>query len=121
MLSNFFVAGATALSAVKAGPVVAGAKMMMAGSYVMQLTGTDFNTMAQNFAGVVATVLSAVGVILCLWGGFNFAMSLEARDNNQRIQGAITFFSGILLLVLPQVVNTVSGGSVTVAPVDITG
>ena len=121
LISNFFVAGATTLAAVKSGPVVAGTKMMMAGSYITQLVGTDFNTMAQNFAGVVATVLSAVGVILCLWGGFNFAMSLEARDNNQRIQGAITFFSGILLLVLPQIVNTVSGGSVTVSPVDITG
>ena len=121
LISNFFVAGATTLAAVKSGPVVAGTKMMMAGSYITQLVGTNFNTMAQNFAGVVATVLSAVGVILCLWGGFNFAMSLEARDNNQRIQGAITFFSGILLLVLPQIVNTVSGGSVTVSPVDITG
>jgi uncharacterized membrane protein HdeD (DUF308 family) len=68
-----------------------------------------FSDMANKFAGVVATVLSSVGIILCLWGGFNFAMSLEARDNNQRIQGAITFFSGILLIILPQVVAYVSG------------
>lgn len=73
----------------------------------------SFSEMSGRFAGVVAGVLSSVGIILCLWGGFNFAMSLEARDNNQRIQGAITFFSGILLLVLPQLVTYISGVSVT--------
>jgi hypothetical protein len=87
--------------------VTLGVKLLGTGCR-MQLAA-DFNTMATNFASVVATVLSSIGVILCLWGGFNFAMSLEARDNNQRIQGAITFFSGILLLVLPQIVNYISG------------
>lgn len=82
------------------------------------IVAASFNEMASRFAGVVATVLTSVGVILCLWGGFNFAMSLEARDNNQRIQGAITFFSGILLLVLPEIVNYVSNGAVTVTPAD---
>jgi len=119
-VSNLLMAGAQGVAAVKSNPVVVGAQLIAFGQYNMQLA-TDFKTMAGNFAGVVATVLSAVGIILCLWGGFNFAMSLEARDNNQRIQGAITFFSGILLLVLPQIVNTVSGGTVTVTPKDITG
>lgn len=79
------------------------------------IVGATFNEMAGKFAGIVATVLSSIGIILCLWGGFSFAMSLEARDNNQRIQGAITFFSGILLLVLPQIVTYVSGQTITPA------
>ena len=77
------------------------------------IVAATFQDMANKFAGVVAGVLSSVGIILCLWGGFNFAMSLEARDNNQKIQGAITFFSGILLILLPQLVTYVSGQTVT--------
>lgn len=91
--------------------VTAGAKMIgLANHFIVAAT---FQDMANKFAGVVAGVLSSVGIILCLWGGFNFAMSLEARDNNQKIQGAITFFSGILLILLPQLVTYVSGQPVT--------
>ena len=87
-----------------------GVKMLTMSRFIVAVS---FAEMSGRFAGVVAGVLSSVGIILCLWGGFNFAMSLEARDNNQRIQGAITFFSGILLLVLPQLVTYISGVSVT--------
>ena len=91
--------------------VTVGAKMIgLANHFIVAAT---FQDMANKFAGVVAGVLSSVGIILCLWGGFNFAMSLEARDNNQKIQGAITFFSGILLILLPQLVTYVSGQTVT--------
>jgi len=83
--------------------------MIRLGMQLIQLS--TFSNMARNFAGIISTVMSALGVILCIWGGFNFAMSLEARDNNQRLQGAITFFSGILLMILPKIVSAVSGDS----------
>ena len=94
--------------------VKAGMSFISLGTRIFVATPT-FTEMSNRFAGVVATVFSAIGVILMLWGGFNFAMSLDARDNSQKIQGAITFFSGVLLFVLPQLVTYISGQTITPA------
>jgi len=91
--------------------VAAGTKLLAISRQV--IVAATFQDMANKFAGVVAGVLSSVGIIMCLWGGFNFAMSLESRDNTQKISGAITFFSGILMIMLPQLVTYISGQTVT--------
>lgn len=93
--------------------------LMYAAAGMYSVVGAaTFMEMANNFASVVASIFQYVGTILCFWGGFNFAMSLEARDNTQRISGVLTFFAGFLLLSLPALISYISGGMVTVSAAD---
>lgn len=62
-----------------------------------------------KFVTVIAYIARIVGIALMLFGGFSFATSFTAHDATQKRNGILEFMSGLLIFLLPQLINYLTG------------
>lgn len=66
-------------------------------------------TVGDKFVKVIAYIARIVGIALMLFGGFSFATSFTAHDATQKRNGILEFMSGLLIFLLPQLINYLTG------------
>lgn len=75
-----------------------------------------------NLTGVICTIVSAIGVIIAVWGVVQLGMSFSSHDASARNQSFLTIAGGIIVAVAPQLLKSIlSGTGVDTSAIPATG
>lgn len=59
--------------------------------------GIDVTTMTGKIAGGLLKILSGIGLIFIVWGGFQFAMALRDEDAAAKSRAILVLISGVCM------------------------
>lgn len=59
--------------------------------------GLDVTTMTGKIAGGLLKILSGIGLIFIVWGGFQFAMALRDEDAAAKSRAILVLISGVCM------------------------
>ena len=66
-----------------------------------------------SFTDIIVGIVTAIGVILAIWGVVQVGMSIPSHDTSQRAQGFLALAGGIVVAVAPHIVRSVLSGTVS--------
>lgn len=73
---------------------------------------TNIETGLGNLTSLFVIIVRAIGAIFALIGVVNLAGSFASHDPSQRLQGILTFASGLLVIFAPDIINWVAPGTI---------
>lgn len=59
--------------------------------------------------GIVEDIVTAVGVIMALFGVVQFGLSFQSHDPSQKAQGIMCFLGGVIIAIAPNLVTYLLG------------
>jgi hypothetical protein len=67
----------------------------------------DPSTTIANFANIMSGVVTAVGVIVVIWGAVQVGLSIQSQDASQRTQGMLAIAGGIVIAAAPWIAQSI--------------
>ena len=64
-----------------------------------------------SFTDIIVGIVTAIGVILSIWGVVQVGMSIPAHDTTQRASGFLALAGGIIIAVAPHIVRSILSDS----------
>ena len=83
----------------------------MAGALILMLAipafaeGNEVTTVLTNLVTMVFDILRLVGVLACIWGIVQFAMSFSSHDPSQRISSVLFLAGGLIFAFLKNILT----------------
>lgn len=65
-----------------------------------------------NFTEIIVGIVTAIGVILAIWGVVQVGLSVPSHDTSQRAAGFLALAGGIIVAVAPHIVVSILDGNV---------
>ena len=65
-----------------------------------------------NFTSLIFSVISAIGILMIIFGVVQFVMAMQGHDPSQKLQGGLVFGGGVLLFCIRFVINFIAPGTV---------
>lgn len=65
-----------------------------------------------NFTSIIVGIVTAIGVILSIWGVVQVGLSVPSHDTSQRASGFLALAGGIIVAVAPHIVVSILGNNV---------
>lgn len=65
-----------------------------------------------NFTEIIVGIVTAIGVILAIWGVVQVGLSVPSHDTSQRASGFLALAGGIIVAVAPHIVVSILNGNV---------
>lgn len=85
---------------------------------VVLMTATTLPVMADdatqainNLTALVCNIVSAIGIMLALWGVVQFGLSFSSHDPSQKNTGLLQLVGGILVAIAPQLLKSILSGT----------
>lgn len=66
-------------------------------------------TSLSRLKGIVEDIVTAVGMIMALFGVVQFGLSFQSHDPSQKAQGIMCFLGGVIIAIAPSLVNYLIG------------
>lgn len=63
-----------------------------------------------NLKNFMFQIISAIGIILLLWGVVQVGMAIKSHDPSQRANGFMTLAGGIIIAFAKQILELIMGG-----------
>ena len=85
----------------------------MAGALILMLAipafaeGNEVTTVLTNLVTMVFDILRLVGVLACIWGIVQFAMSFSSHDPSQRISSVLFLAGGLIFAFLKNILTAI--------------
>ena len=85
----------------------------MAGALILILAipaiaeGNEVTTVLTNLVTMVFDILRLVGVLACIWGIVQFAMSFSSHDPSQRISSVLFLAGGLIFAFLKNILTAI--------------
>lgn len=85
----------------------------MAGVLILMLAipafaeGNEVTTVLTNLVTMVFDILRLVGVLACIWGIVQFAMSFSSHDPSQRISSVLFLAGGLIFAFLKNILTAI--------------
>ena len=57
----------------------------------------------ETFKNLIATIISCLGVIICLWGISEFGMSMQGNDGTMQSHSLKRIAGGLVMVLAPQI------------------
>jgi hypothetical protein len=67
----------------------------------------DPATTITNFTNIIKGVVTALGVIVVIWGGVQVGMSIQSQDASTRTQGFLTIAGGVVFAAAPWIATAI--------------
>lgn len=67
----------------------------------------DVTTVLNNLVTMVLDILRLVGVLACVWGVVQFAMSFSSHDPSQRISSVLFLAGGLIFAFLKNILTAI--------------
>lgn len=62
-----------------------------------------------NFTDIICGIVTAIGVIVAIWGIVQVGMSITSQDTSTRVQGFLALAGGIVIAVAPLLARSILG------------
>ena len=69
--------------------------------------GNEVTTVLTNLVTMVFDILRLVGVLACIWGIVQFAMSFSSHDPSQRISSVLFLAGGLIFAFLKNILTAI--------------
>ena len=85
----------------------------MAGALILMLAipafaeGNEVTTVLTNLVTMVFDILRLVGVLACIWGIVQFAMSFSSHDPSQRISSVLFLAGGLIFAFMKNILTAI--------------
>lgn len=66
-------------------------------------------TSLSRLKGIVEDIVTAVGMIMALFGVVQFGLSFQSHDPSQKAQGIMCFLGGVIIAIAPSLVSYLLG------------
>jgi hypothetical protein len=89
--------------------------IMASCSFVLASGTSSDNPAAEaisNFTEIIVGIVTAIGVILAIWGVVQVGLSVPSHDTSQRASGFLALAGGIIVAVAPHIVVSILNGNV---------
>ena len=63
-----------------------------------------------NLSSFIFSMIRAIGVIILAFGIVQIGLSLKSHDPSQRANGFLTFFGGVIIMFVKEILNLITGG-----------
>lgn len=86
--------------------------IMASCSFVLASDDNPAAEAISNFTEIIVGIVTAIGVILAIWGVVQVGLSVPSHDTSQRASGFLALAGGIIVAVAPHIVVSILNGNV---------
>lgn len=69
--------------------------------------GKDPNALIGNLFDLIASIISAVGAIIILWGAVTLGLGIQKHDPASKSEGTLSIVGGIVIATAPWIVKQI--------------
>lgn len=64
-----------------------------------------------SFTDIICGIVTAIGVIIVIWGVVQVGMSIPSHESSQRVQGFLAVAGGVVIAVAPWLARSILSGA----------